>query len=55
MRCVRQRLVIEFKGYHITKLVSLLNNVDDMCFSILSHSLEDIQKRITRHDNIFSI
>ena len=45
LRCVKQRLVIDFEDYNVTKLVYVFYTVDDMCISIISNSLEDIKKK----------
>ena len=53
LRCVKQRLIIEFEDYNVSKLINVLNIVDDMNVSIIPNELKDSVERKTLYEKVF--
>ena len=51
-RLIKRRLVIQFKDYNVSRLVSVLNIRYDMNISILTNKLEDFAEKMTPHGKI---
>ena len=50
---MKQRLFIEFEDYNVSKLILVLNIVDDLNVSIINNELKDSLKKLTPYENLF--